>query len=132
MAFDVQRKSTYFVYPSRFSKALNEENAPFQSYWKLKLHLTQYGQMTSLTSWLPSNFLRILCSSLFHVEGSVFRSMMLKAGTPQGSRPSPILFNIFVNHISFDDLAHCQPSQFAVETRGQLSVGSCESNAQPP
>ena len=71
---------------------------------------------------LPSNFLRILCSFLkdrslsVHLEGTVSRSIYLKAGTPQGACLSPILFNIYVNDIPFDDMTDCDPSQFADDT----------------
>ena len=73
---------------------------------------------------LPSNFLRLLCSFLtdrtlrVHVEGSISRLINLAAGTPRGSCISPILFNIHVNDIPFDQMLqlHCHPSQFADDT----------------
>ena len=78
---------------------------------------------------LPTNFLRVLCSFLkartlsVHVEGSVSREINLKAGTPQGSCLSPILFCIYVNDIPFDDMQDCHPSQFADDT-GLWSSGT--------
>ena len=72
---------------------------------------------------LPTNFLRILCSFLkdrtlkVHVDGSVSREVKLRAGTPQGSCLSPILFCIHVNDIPFHEMVGCQPSQFADDIR---------------
>ena len=77
---------------------------------------------------LPSNFLRLLCSFLsnrslsVHVEGYKSRPISLRAGTPQGSCLSPILFSIHVNDIPFTDMVGCQPSQYADDT-GLWSTG---------
>ena len=77
---------------------------------------------------LPSNFLRLLCSFLsnrslsVHVEGCKSRPISLRAGTPQGSCLSPILFSIHVNDIPFIDMVGCQPSQYADDT-GLWSTG---------
>ena len=77
---------------------------------------------------LPKNFLRVLCSFLkdrslkVHVEGVSSREVKLRAGTPQGSCLSPILFCIHVNDIPFEDMLGCQPSQYADDV-GLWSTG---------
>ena len=77
---------------------------------------------------LPKNFLRLLCSFLkdrtlrVHVEDAKSREVNLRAGTPQGSCLSPILFCIHVNDIPFQDMIGCQPSQYADDV-GMWSTG---------
>ena len=77
---------------------------------------------------LPKNFLRLLCSFLkdrtlrVHVEDAKSRMIRLKAGTPQGSCLSPILFSIHVNDMPLQEMPGCQPSQFADDV-GMWSTG---------
>ena len=78
---------------------------------------------------LPKNFLRLLCSFLkertlkVHIDNAVSREVKLRAGTPQGSCLSPILFCVHVNDIPFHEMTNCQPSQFADDV-GLWSTGS--------
>ena len=71
---------------------------------------------------IPSAFLRVLSSFLtqrkleVHEGNNKSRPVHLKAGTPQGSCLSPILFSIFVNDIPFNQMDNCSPSQFADDT----------------
>ena len=77
---------------------------------------------------LPKNALRMLCSFLkerslkVHVDGAESREVKLRAGTPQGSCLSPILFCIHVNDIPFHEMTNCQPSQYADDV-GLWSTG---------
>ena len=77
---------------------------------------------------LPKNFLRLLCSFLkertlkVHVDSAVSREVKLRAGTPQGSCLSPVLFCIHVNDIPFNEMTNCQPSQYADDV-GLWSTG---------
>ena len=78
---------------------------------------------------IPHKLLRLLCSFLndrslvIHLDGKKSTCVQLKAGTPQGSCLSPILFNIHVNDIPFMHMTGCQPSQFADDT-GIWSTGT--------
>ena len=85
----------------------------FDSVWQdgLRVKLTRIG--------IPNKIIRLLSSFLqdrtiaVKVGNTISRQVPLKAGTPQGSVLSPILFNIFVNDIPFAPECPVRISQFA-------------------
>ena len=85
----------------------------FDSVW-------QNGLRAKLTNYqLPRKLIRLLSSFLdnrtisVRVKRTISNPVNLSAGTPQGSVLSPLLFNIFVNDISFPRDSPIRISQFA-------------------
>ena len=85
----------------------------------LRYTIYQIDLLTKLCRWL-SDFLvgRVI---QVKVEGFLSPNVFLKAGVPQGSKLSPLLFLIFVNGIPNPSCHQTNKSQFADDT-GQWAV----------